>query len=323
MIKIEGYSGCGIRVFRDRSSSTGDCILEKWTDDPSYVPRLVRQQIKQTEFLSFNKLPFIVSPKVLYVRREDSYAVDDKTGAAGKQSPLRCAIGMNFVHHSDALTFLSRASIVEIDEFTSHILAILRQYRDVSPLSVVPSAVFIDKLLDVKKNILKCKPIAASDVTRVCEVIIPALIESLPAAGLEMPIGKCHGDLTLSNILVAPRPSGESGVKLVLIDFLDAFVESPLADVAKLCQDLKYAWTLRMTNSSADAMSLLLVLRRMFQRLDGSLMGERWYQQYFLLMFIMNQLRVLQYSKDSDVAAYLMSTVEAEFSLWQEHQQKA
>ena len=111
-------------------------------------------------------------------------------------------------------------------------------------------------------------------------------------------------------------------MKLVLIDFLDAFVESPLADVAKLCQDLKYAWTLRMTSSSADPMSLLLILRRMFRRLDASLASEPWYKEYFLLMFIMNQLRVLQYSKDSDVAAYLMSTVEEEYSLWVESQKK-
>ena len=319
MIKIEGYSGCGIRVFRDKSSTQGDCILEKWTDDPHYVPRLIRQQVKQSEFVAFNKLPLIVSPKILYVRREDSYAVDAATGAAGKQAPLRCAIGMNFMHHTDALTFLCRSSIAEIDEFTTHILEVLRQYSDVSPISAIPRAIFEDKLLDIKKNVGKCKFIDPQDAALVNEVIIPALIASLPAAGLEMPLGKCHGDLTLSNILVAPTNAGDAGVKLVLIDFLDAFVESPLADIAKLCQDLKYAWTLRMTaHTSADPMSLLLVLRRMFRRLNESFAQEKWYKEYFLLMFIMNQLRVLQYSKDGNVAAYLMSTVVAEFELWKE-----
>jgi thiamine kinase-like enzyme len=69
-----------------------------------------------------------------------------------------------------------------------------------------------------------------------------------------IPVGICHGDLTLSNILfrghVAPTPhtpdeelrrramASSGGEWVILIDFLDNFVESPLADLAKVLVSL-------------------------------------------------------------------------------------
>ena len=56
---------------------------------------------------------------------------------------------------------------------------------------------------------------------------------------LEIPSGPCHGDLTLSNIIVSRTSS------LNLIDFLPTFIESPLWDIVKIYQDLKYGWSYR------------------------------------------------------------------------------
>ncbi|KAF2395651.1 hypothetical protein EJ06DRAFT_266508 [Trichodelitschia bisporula] len=59
----------------------------------------------------------------------------------------------------------------------------------------------------------------------------------------EVPIGPCHGDLTLANMLVDPENR-----ELCVFDFLDCFVESPLQDIAKLLQDVRHQWFLTQTS---------------------------------------------------------------------------
>lgn len=56
---------------------------------------------------------------------------------------------------------------------------------------------------------------------------------------LTMPIGECHGDLTLSNLKVTEDN------QLVLFDFLACDINSPLQDAAKLIQDFEYGWSFR------------------------------------------------------------------------------
>lgn len=57
--------------------------------------------------------------------------------------------------------------------------------------------------------------------------------------------GKCHGDLTLSNMIV------NSDLKnIILIDFLKTFNENPLQDICKLIQDLRLYWSSRRLNKT-------------------------------------------------------------------------
>ena len=51
--------------------------------------------------------------------------------------------------------------------------------------------------------------------------------------------GTCHGDLTLTNMIL----NGDH--QLFLIDFLPTFYESPFQDLAKILQDRRYGWTSR------------------------------------------------------------------------------
>lgn len=56
---------------------------------------------------------------------------------------------------------------------------------------------------------------------------------------IEVLVGPCHGDLTLSNIIsVGDRV-------FYLFDFLYTFLESPLQDVAKISQEFNYGWSTR------------------------------------------------------------------------------
>lgn len=365
MITIEGYSGCGIRVFRNPDVTASDYILEKSAATASYVPRLLLQQQKQSMFSRFNNLPHVVVPNILYIRQNVVTQVNPDTGAAvahpDGSKPLDCAIGMQFLHHVDAITFLAKASMRHVRGFSATLLSILNQYVAVSPLSPVPVDVFTDKLEDIQRIVRRNLNICEADRTFVCDSVIPALLESLrKETTIMLPLGMCHGDLTLTNILVAQQDNDEAEdyaittdpfgmhisemtkmqpacvaavqggeadalggavkpVKVVLIDFLDNFVESPLADMAKLCQDLKYAWSIRVSNSAArvDVVAFFSVLEFLLKEMEQQYAAYDWYKTYFRLMFVINQLRVLQYSKEGSVAAYLAGTVREEFRLWE------
>ena len=58
------------------------------------------------------------------------------------------------------------------------------------------------------------------------------------------PIGDCHGDFTLDNIII-----GNDG-RFYLIDFLVTYLETPLQDFVKLKQDTEYGWCVRKLSKS-------------------------------------------------------------------------
>lgn len=63
-----------------------------------------------------------------------------------------------------------------------------------------------------------------------------------------IPIGFCHGDFTFSNMIFSN--------KIILIDFLDSYIESPVQDLAKLLQEINLYWTINMSIVSRDLTKL-------------------------------------------------------------------
>lgn len=61
------------------------------------------------------------------------------------------------------------------------------------------------------------------------------VIERASRESFILPIGYCHGDLTLSNIITS---HGE----FYLIDFLEDWIPSPAFDMCKILQDCLYKW---------------------------------------------------------------------------------
>lgn len=58
--------------------------------------------------------------------------------------------------------------------------------------------------------------------------------------GVDMPVGFCHGDLTLSNMLFL-----EDG-RIGMVDWHDPFLESPLQDICKLFQEIILKWSTQL-----------------------------------------------------------------------------
>jgi hypothetical protein len=106
---------------------------------------------------------------------------------------------------------------------------------------------------------------------------------------VDVPIGACHGDLTLSNLIFNPVDG------ILLIDFLHTYLESPLQDVAKVRQDYDYGWSFR---NASPAVKLKGAIFCAAQRPVALSQIQAMYPVATFLFTALVLLRIVPYSKD-------------------------
>lgn len=125
-----------------------------------------------------------------------------------------------------------------------------------------------------------------------------------------IPIGKCHGDLTMSNILI--NSLGQFHAKeIYVIDFLNTFMESPLQDVVKWRQDTRYAWTSTMMKNvdDLDLTKMAIALKYLDQLIVQRFSKFEWYSAYYAPFQILNLLRVVQHAKKEKIIIFLLEAL--------------
>ena len=312
MITIEGYSGCHVSVERN---NTGAYLVKK-SCSPSYTPRLIKQKDKQIKARKSLNIQGICIPEVLYGHPSEDGGY---------------TIGMNFYHHHDAVTYISSCEAKRIRELSNLILTFFRRSIDLCVEEGIPqplpTEVITAKIQDVVRVLGENSVICGMEaeegmIEYVRNTVAPTLIKILKINSDErgciyVPMGHCHGDLTLSNILLS-EGDGDSELTVVLIDFLDSFVESPLADLAKLFQDLRYGWTMRLLLSEKSTqlcpLSVFTAMEYIKQQIETEFSHLSWFKSFHGVFLVLNQLRVLQYSKDIGAAKYLFQTVRSEMA---------
>lgn len=108
---------------------------------------------------------------------------------------------------------------------------------------------------------------------------------------MEIPVGKCHGDLNLSNMIVSHDNN------LYLFDFLDGIIESPLQDVAKLLQDFKYGWTFRKLKPSVRLKGKLF-LESSYPNIINLIVSK--YESVFKIIEVLTIVRIAPYISKND-----------------------
>jgi len=93
------------------------------------------------------------------------------------------------------------------------------------------------KCLEIKKNVLK-------DNLNIYKKISAQLLKKLETIDYTI-AGQCHGDLTLSNIIIE-----EDNKTIVLIDFLESYNDTPVQDICKIIQDIRFYWSSRFLKGS-------------------------------------------------------------------------
>lgn len=300
-----GYSGCPIKLRKadpeDPAEEGVAYVVEKTSANLEYNKRLESQTSKLESYgKAMAGHSHIRCPRVLF-RRHDEQG--------------RLVIGMSFEPHTNCMEYLSTSLVGEVQAFTNVLINFMKSSVSASPLAPWSGEVFSSKLARFKQD-AEANTVLGDRLPATLQMFDALIAFAKSRKEHQLPIGECHGDLTLSNMLVQSDKSG--GRRIVLIDFQDSYVESPLADMAKLCQDLVYGWTMRFLpdDVNVDAARVYLIMSHMKREMEAAFADQQWYREYFQMFFAINQLRVLRYSQTADDREYLYESAAIEFNKW-------
>lgn len=108
---------------------------------------------------------------------------------------------------------------------------------------------------------------------------------------------RCHGDLTLENIII-------KNDNLYFIDFLDSFYDSWLIDVGTLLQDVQVMWSYRNSNNvGMNTVLRLIVFRDLLLDEIGKIDSNYILEIYYSLL--QKLIRIYPYIKDKETYEFL------------------
>jgi hypothetical protein len=212
---------------------------------------------------------------------------------------------MEYIPYSDSLEFLSMASFEQAQWFastiTNHIEEELGLCKTESFKNLMP--LFSEKCIQLRSAIEGNGFLTFDDVAAAHNILDLALQygEHLVDTGMCVPVGFCHGDLSLSNVLI----NGE-GREAFLVDFLDTFVDSPIQDIVKVRQDTKYKWITSLEKVTGDLGRILVTLDFIDQHLVGTFEAMEFWPAV-PLFDAFSLLRLLPYIKEGPSLTILRS----------------
>lgn len=278
-ISIQGNSGCHLEVVKKKD----DLLIKKVAVDADYAVRLKRQAQKQQHFYTSNPFSFIQVPRVIREDDTDVYSFE-----------------MTYYPSLDFISYFQQAEKSEIDQFIENITEYFAFAINNSTNQSIASTVIQKKYKEIKARSSKNSFIKQR---KALFTSLDEVFAHLPSE-LKLPTGNCHGDLTFSNILFNKRKKD-----LVLIDFLDSFIETPLQDMVKLRQDTKYFWSFHFYNKEFDKTKMSIVFDYIDNRLHTAFKKYHFYKKYYSLFQIVNMARILPYAKSNAIADYLDFTI--------------
>jgi hypothetical protein len=214
-MKIDsGNSGSSIQVLRNGSKIFVEKIIY------NYTSRDLKSLDKQIAFGSKDLSDARIYPLPFLDITKESTTITCKMRYISGLSGHNLSGGLNYFNQSELCDILEKYLSILFSEVTHKTLN---------------KSIFMDKFDQILLSNNDCE---------IEQYILNAkklYMDELWDDNRQFPIGKCHGDLTFSNMFLV-------GDELYLIDFLQTFLESPLQDVAKLRQDFVYGWSARFGN---------------------------------------------------------------------------
>lgn len=275
-IEVKGHSGCRIDVVNDDSG----IYVYKSTADPNYLKRLALQAKKQ-----------IAAAKDVYqhIRVPEIYDL--------QQNADTTIVKMQYVYSKNFIEFFEQAGFEQVDYFIGALKYFVDHEIAKCELRAISPSVFYNKFLELKSKCLN-NPLYKNNQD-ILNILCRSEQTFRELGEMVIPVGTCHGDLTFSNILF-------NGNNYYLIDFLDSFIETPLQDIVKIRQDTQYQWSQLMYTKPFDATRLRIVCDKIDREIHRHFSAKyTWYAENYLVMQLMNILRILPYAREHNVISYL------------------
>ena len=212
---------------------------------------------------------------------------------------------MEFKHKTiDIITYFKNYSFVNIDNFVEKIIFIIEDYISKCTFQKINKEILSQKINNIENNIKNInKNIFNDDDNQIINKSLTYLNDKISEIiNINIPIGYCHGDLTLSNILIDPLNN-----QLFLIDFLDSFIESPIIDIVKIRQDTKFCWTLELYNQNLDKNKIRIIMNELDNKIDNYFKKYTYYELIYKYFEMMNIIRIIQYCKSIKIKEYLIT----------------
>lgn len=269
---LSGHSGCRILLYKDDHKF----FVRKTSWKVSYNERLQLQLEKQKSFQSDR----LCVPLVY-----DSWFVWDLF-----------YFDMQYVN---CQTFASYIWSITVKEITSFVELAL-EHLDFSWSYLVKDSnqIFQKKIRSLKES---------CPVTTSLEDQAFFLLEHFDFSTI--PHSKCHGDLTLENILITPEK------KIYLIDFLDSFYDSWMMDVAKLLQDLYLHRSYRHHQMNVNLhLRLTIAKQALLEAIQEKDPGNTYLIGIYHLL-LLNLLRIIPYTHDDTTKNFLQNAIQSVLTL--------
>ena len=262
---VKGHSGFGIELL--------DELTIRKSAAGAGANRLKRQIEKQVHFQKNFAQDEVRTPKVF--RMEDA--------------PGQFHADMEFIAAKDFIQFLSEADRATLDGFLKTITRFIQPQSRIHARPLTFADAVKTKLDELEK-----KNVPADYITAARKLCVPPV---------RVPVGPCHGDLTLSNILFKQD-------HLYLLDFLDCYVESPLQDIVKLRQDTRFGWSLQLYQADFNWAKIQIALRYLDRRVESAFLPYDWYARHYELFQLVNLMRVLPYCTEARTAALVTGSLD-------------
>jgi len=111
---------------------------------------------------------------------------------------------------------------------------------------------------------------------------------------ITLPIGLNHGDLTFSNMMICNK-------NIILFDFLDSYIESPINDIIKLHQDCLFDWTTKFYYRNFDSTKIKIINRYIYHLSINFFKKYEWYNKYINILLLINFFRIIPYVKEESI----------------------
>lgn len=199
---------------------------------------------------------------------------------------------MPFCRGEVAPEYIDRASPYGVRRFISHLIDLIEGFIAESEIKNLDAGIISNKSIKVLENIKGNSNVPASALALIDKHIY--LIQKV--GSFEIPIGKCHGDLTLSNIIF-----DDFNDRYFLIDFLDSYIESPILDLAKISQEVKLQWTSKLMSQTHDVQKYLMVMNTLDLKIQKHFSKYEWFVRYQSIFDFQNLIRLLPYASDKHI----------------------
>jgi len=259
-VDIEGYSG-----FRTRVEQRDGHIVFIKTSSKNRLEKQCKKQIWFRQQIEDASIGHIFKIPEVYKQNKKN----------------RCySFEMQYINGRNILSELEYSSYDRLDYIIECILYLIDWEISRCTPQKIDAELFKEKIGYIEKK-------TGQDISKITDRIVDL---SNQVSGKYIPVGICHGDLTLSNMLF--------GNKIVLLDFLDSFVETPLQDIGKLLQEVDLKWSLQMSKASYDVFKIRLGYNYFKDRIYREIEKLYFDKEIVKLFHVMVQARLFPYVKD-------------------------